>query len=183
MTHERTPSGSRGLVLVFTGNGKGKTTAAFGTVLRAVAYGHRCLVVQFIKEPGQSKDHEALKRLPDVDVHAMGRGFVGIMDDTLPREEHIAAARQALEFVREKMLSGEYRLIVLDEVNVALNLKLLPTDAVLELLKARPADVSLILTGRGAPAEIIEHADTVTEMTEIKHAFQTGIPALEGVDF
>ncbi len=183
MTHKRTRPGSRGLVLVFTGNGKGKTTAAFGTVLRAVAYGHRCLVVQFIKEPGQSKDQEALKRLPDVDVHAMGRGFVGIMDDSLPREEHIAAARQALDFVREKMLSCEYRLIALDEVNVALSLKLLSTDAVLELLKARPMDVSLILTGRGAPAEIIERADTVTEMTEIKHAFQAGIPALEGVDF
>ncbi|MBU1708296.1 cob(I)yrinic acid a,c-diamide adenosyltransferase [bacterium] len=183
MTHERTPPKSRGLVLVFTGNGKGKTTAAFGTVLRAVAYGHRCLVVQFIKEPGKSKDQDALKRLPGVDVHAMGRGFVGIMDDALPREEHIAAARKALEFVHEKILSGDYRLIVLDEVNVALNLKLLSTDAVLGLLKARPIDVSLILTGRGAPHEIIKRADTVTEMTEIKHAFQAGIPALEGLDF
>ena len=183
MTPEGTQTSSQGLVLVFTGNGKGKTTAAFGTVLRAAAYGHRCLVVQFIKEPGQSKDQDALKRLPDVDVHAMGRGFVGIMDDTLPREEHIAAAREALDFAREKMLSGTYRLIVLDEVNIALNLKLLSTDAVLKLLKARPANVSLILTGRDAPHEIIEHADTVTEMTEIKHAFQAGIPALEGVDF
>ena len=183
MTPEGTRASSQGLVLVFTGNGKGKTTAAFGTVLRAAAYGHRCLVVQLIKEPGQSKDQEALKLLPDVDVLAMGRGFVGIMDDTLPREEHIAAAQKALEFVHEKMLSGKYRLIVLDEVNVALSLKLLSTDAVLELLKVRPADVSLILTGRGAPQEIIEHADTVTEMTEIKHAFQAGIPALEGLDF
>jgi cob(I)alamin adenosyltransferase len=184
MTHEGAPQDARGLVLVNTGNGKGKTTAAFGTVLRAASYGHRCLVVQFIKEAGRSTDHEALKRLePEVEVFAMGRGFVGIIDDKLPFEEHAKAAQNALDFARERMLTGEYRLVVLDEIFIALSLGLISLARVLELLEARPADVSLILTGRGAPPEVIERADTVTEMAEIKHAFQRGIPALRGIDF
>lgn len=184
MTQEGASQNARGLVLVYTGNGKGKTTAAFGTVLRAAGYGHRCLVVQFIKEAGRSRDQEALKRLsPEVDVFAMGRGFVGIADDKLPFEEHVEAARKALEFAREKMLTGEYRLVVLDEVFIALGLKLISLGDLLGLLGARPEEVSLILTGRGAPPEVIERADTVTEMTEIKHAFQRSIPAVRGVDF
>lgn len=184
MAQEKVHENARGLVLVFTGDGKGKTTAAFGTVLRAAGgYGHRCLVVQFIKEPGQSKDQDALKHLPEVEVHALGRGFVGIMDDELPRTEHIKAARNALNFVRERMLTGTYRLIVLDEVCVALSLKLISVEDVLKFLEIRPMDVTLILTGRGAPQEIIDCADTVTEMTEVKHAFQRGIPALKGVDY
>ena len=179
-----TPSDARGLVLVFTGNGKGKTTAALGTVLRAVGYGHRCLIVQFIKEKGVSGEQAALARLaPEAEIVSLGRGFVGIMNDQLPRQEHIEAATKALAFAREKVVSGVYRLVVLDEILVALKLQLIPLSDVLELLEARPPEVTLILTGRGAPPEIIERADTVTEMTEIKHAFQRGIPALRGVDF
>jgi cob(I)alamin adenosyltransferase len=105
------------------------------------------------------------------------------MNDQLPRQEHIEAATKALAFAREKVVSGAYRLVVLDEILVALKLHLISISGVLELLEARPAEVTLILTGRGAPPEIIERADTVTEMTEIKHAFQRGIPALQGVDF
>jgi cob(I)alamin adenosyltransferase len=181
---QETREAPRGLVLIFTGNGKGKTSAALGTLLRAAGYGHHCLLVQFIKETGRSGEHASLKRLaPEVEVATLGRGFVGIMGDKLPREEHERAAQRALGFAKEKMASGEYFLVILDEVLVALKLKLLSLEDVLELLEARPRDVSLILTGRGAPPELIDYADTVTEMTEIKHAFQHGIPALKGVDF
>ena len=175
---------SRGLVLVNTGDGKGKTTAALGTVLRAVGYGHRCLIVQFIKGSWTYGEMKSIKRLePEVEFHRMGKGFVGIIDDTLPREEHEKAAREALEFAREKLVSGDYKLVLLDEIFIAIGLNLITTESVLRLLDERPPQVTLILTGRGAPSEIIERADTVTEMREIKHAYRKGILAQRGVDF
>lgn len=184
MMQQESRGSARGLVLVFTGNGKGKTTAALGTVLRMAGYRQRCLVVQFIKERGKYGELLALERLePEVEVFAMGRGFVGIAGDKLPFEEHVRAAQEALVFAREKMLTEEYRLVVLDEVFVALSLKLIPLAGLLEFLEVRPEKVSLILTGREAPPEVVERADTVTDMTEIKHAFQHGVPALRGVDF
>jgi cob(I)alamin adenosyltransferase len=174
----------RGLVLVNTGDGKGKTTAALGTILRAVGYGYRCLIVQFIKGSWTYGEMKSIKRLePEVEFHRMGKGFVGIMDDTLPREEHEKAAREALHFARERLASGEYQLVLLDEIFVAVQLNLITTEDVLSVLDARPPQTSLILTGRGAPAEIIERADTVTEMREIKHAYRKGILAQRGVDY
>ncbi len=181
---EARPDEARGLVLVNTGDGKGKTTAALGTVLRAVGYGHRCLIVQFIKGSWMYGELKSIKRLePEVEFHRMGKGFVGIIDDNLPREEHEQAARAALQFAHEKLASGEYRLVLLDEIFVAIGLNLIRTEDVLRLLDARPPQTTLILTGRGAPAEIIERADTVTEMREIKHAYRQGILAQRGVDF
>src|SRR5512137_2032735 len=116
----------RGLVLINTGDGKGKTTAALGTILRAVGYGHRCLIVQFIKGSWTYGEMKSIKRLePEVEFHRMGKGFVGIVDDQLPREEHEKAAREALKFAREKLASGDYRLVLLDEIFVAVNLKLI----------------------------------------------------------
>lgn len=175
---------SSGLVLVNTGNGKGKTTAALGTVLRAVGYGHRVLIVQFIKGSwtyGEMKSIERLK--PEVEFHRLGRGFVGIVDDDLPREEHEKAAREALAFAKERLTSGDYRLVVLDEIFVAVKLGLIRTGDVLKFLEARPRMTSLILTGRDAPQEVIDRADTVTEMTEVKHAYRKGILAIRGVDY
>lgn len=173
-----------GLVLVNTGDGKGKTTAALGTVLRAVGYGHRCLIVQFIKGSWTYGEMKSIKRLePEVEFHRMGKGFVGIVDDKLPREEHEQAAREALAFAREKLVSGNYRLVLLDEIFVAVGLKLISTQDVLDVLDARPRGTTLILTGRGAPSEVIERADTVTEMREIKHAYRKGILAQRGVDY
>lgn len=175
---------SRGLVLVNTGDGKGKTTAALGTVLRAVGYGHRCLIVQFIKGSWSYGEMKSIKRLePEVEFYRMGKGFVGIIDDKLPREEHEKAAREALVFAKEKLASGEYKLVLLDEIFIAIGLNLITTGDVLGLMEARPPQTTLILTGRGAPAEIIERADTVTEMREIKHAYRKGIMAQRGVDF
>ncbi|MFZ5434542.1 MAG: cob(I)yrinic acid a,c-diamide adenosyltransferase [Calditrichota bacterium] len=173
-----------GLVLVNTGDGKGKTTAALGTVLRAVGYGHRCLIVQFIKGSWMYGELKSIRRLePEVEFHRMGKGFVGIVDDQLPREEHEQAAREALQFAKEKLQSGDYRLVLLDEIFIAVSLGLIDVKAVLELLDVRPSQTSLILTGRGAPPEVIERADTVTEMREVKHAFRKGILAQRGVDF
>lgn len=173
-----------GLVLVNTGDGKGKTTAALGTVLRAVGYGHRCLIVQFIKGSWMYGELKSIRRLePEVEFHRMGRGFVGIVDDNLPREEHEKAARAALAFAKEKLASGDYRLVLLDEIFVAVTLGLFSAADVLDLMDARPRSTTLILTGRGAPPEVIERADTVTEMREVKHAFRKGILAQRGVDF
>ena len=174
----------RGLVLVNTGDGKGKTTAALGPVLRAVGYGFRCLIVQFIKGSWMYGELKSIKRLePEVEFHRLGRGFVGIVDDNLPREEHEKAARDALAFAREGLASGRYRLVLLDEIFVAVTLRLISVQDVLSLLDARPPQTTLILTGRGAPPEVIERADTVTEMREVKHAFRKGILAQRGVDY
>lgn len=181
---EQSAAEPRGLVLVNTGDGKGKTTAALGTVLRAVGYGHRCLIVQFIKGSWMYGELKSIRRLePEVEFHRMGKGFVGIVDDNLPREEHAQAARDTLAFAREKLVSGLYRLVLLDEIFIAVSLGLIRVADVLELLDARPPATTLILTGRGAPAEVVERADTVTEMREVKHAFQRGILAQKGVDY
>jgi cob(I)alamin adenosyltransferase len=178
------PRETQGLVLVHTGEGKGKTTAALGTVLRAVGYGHRVLIVQFIKGSWTYGEMKSIRRLePEVEFHRMGKGFVGILDDNLPREEHEKAAREALAFAKEKLASGHYQLVLLDEIFIAIGLKLITVESVLDLLDARPQQCNLILTGRGAPQEIIDRADTVTEMKEIKHAYQRGILAQKGVDY
>lgn len=178
------PRETQGLVLVHTGNGKGKTTAALGTVLRAVGYGHRVLIVQFIKGSWTYGEMKSIRRLePEVEFHRMGKGFVGILDDNLPREEHEKAAREALAFAKDKLASGDYQLVLLDEIFIAIGLKLITVEDVLGVLDARPQQCNLILTGRGAPQEIIDRADTVTEMKEIKHAYQRGILAQKGVDY
>lgn len=175
---------SRGLVLVNTGDGKGKTTAALGTVLRAVGYGHRVLIVQFIKGSWMYGELKSIRRLePEVEFHRMGKGFVGIVDDNLPREQHEQAAREALAFAKDKLASGDYKLVLLDEIFIAVGLGLFGVQDVLELLDVRPDQTTLILTGRGAPQEVIERADTVTEMKEIKHAYRSGILAQRGVDY
>lgn len=173
-----------GLVLINTGDGKGKTTAALGTVLRAVGYGHRVLIVQFIKGSWTYGEMKSIKRLePEVEFHRMGKGFVGIIDDNLPREAHVEAAKEALEFAIARLASGDYQLVLLDEIFVAVMLELLTVADLHRVLDARPKLTTLILTGRGAPQEIIERGDTVTEMKEIKHAYQRGILAQRGVDY
>lgn len=188
MTDSQNTSAERekpeGLVLINTGDGKGKTTAALGTVLRAVGYGHHVLIVQFIKGSWTYGEMKSIKRLePEVEFHRMGKGFVGIIDDNLPREAHEQAAKEALEFAIEKMKSGDYQLVLLDEIFVAVMLNLLTVADLHRVLDVRPRHTTLILTGRGAPAEILERGDTVTEMKEIKHAFQRGILAQRGVDY
>lgn len=172
----------KGLLIVFTGNGKGKTTAALGTGLRAWGHGMKVCMIQFIKgrEGGEVK---AASRLDGFEVLPMGRGFVGIGNDIHQREEHVRAAREALERVKEKISSGQYQLIILDEINNALSLGLIDLQELVDLLKKRPEDLHMILTGRDAPPELLEMADLVTEMRDVKHPYQKGIRALEGIDY
>ncbi len=174
----------RGLLIVYTGEGKGKTTAALGMTLRAVGYGWKVCVIQFVKGSWKSGELKGLKRLePEVELHVAGAGFVGIIDDKLPFEEHRRVTLEALKLAGEKLSSGIYRLIILDELNVAVKLGLVTADELAEILKARPAELHLVITGRDADPWLIEKADLVTEMKEIKHPFQQGILAQKGIDY
>jgi len=174
----------KGLVLVYTGNGKGKTTAALGLCIRAVGYDEKVCIIQFIKGSWKYGELDGIKRLlPNVELYQKGLGFVGIIDDKLDRSEHIRAAGEAMAFAKEKIASGNYDIVILDEVNVAVDLKLINVEDVLALINSKPELMDLVLTGRNARPEIIERADLVTEMREIKHPYQKGIMAQQGIDF
>lgn len=177
-------SSEKGLLIVYTGDGKGKTTAALGMALRAVGYSWRVCIVQFIKGSWKYGELKSAARLaPELELNVAGEGFVGIVDDKLPIEEHRKAAQAALQLAEEKMLSGEYRLLILDELNVAVSLDLVSEEELSSLIDKRPAKLHLVLTGRGAPDSLLKEADLVTEMTEIKHPYQQGILAQKGIDF
>jgi len=171
------------LVMVITGNGKGKTTSAFGQVLRAVGRGWRCLVVQFVKAEQTYGEVEAARTLAGVEVHSMGLGFLGDHGRKLPLAEHRRAALEALAFSREKTTEGDFDLLVLDEVNFALSQDLLGQKEILAFLRDRHPNLTVILTGRGAPAYLIEAADLVSEVREIKHPYTQGIKAQKGIEF
>ena len=178
------PSKPRGLVVVITGNGKGKTTAAMGMVLRATGHGLKSCIVQFMKGDLYSGEWDGVKRLGElVELHATGKGFCGIRGNPYSREEHRANAQAAIALAREKMLSRVFDLIVLDEINNALKHRLVDLDQVLALLDARPERLHLVLTGRNAMPEIIERADTVSEINEIKHAYRQQIEPQPGIDY
>jgi cob(I)alamin adenosyltransferase len=168
-------------ILLFTGDGKGKTTAALGVVLRAAGHGQKVLIIQFIKNDGQTGELAACRFLPEVEIVQMGRGFVPKPDN--PRfQEHRQAAQEAVKFAEEAFYSGKYDLIVLDEICVAVAMKLIDEERVLELIKMEAEVSCIILTGRGASPRLIEAADTVTEMRRLKHALQQGITAQCGVE-
>jgi len=173
-----------GLVIVYTGKGKGKTTAALGMILRAVGYNQKVCMIQFIKGSWHYGEIDSSKRLgPNFELLTVGKGFVGIIDDKSPREEHEKIAREAIKVSKEKISSGKYDLIVLDEINYAVKLELIQLRDVLDLIENRHNRTSLVLTGNYARPELIEKADLVTEMTEIKHPFQKGVKAKKGIDF
>ena len=176
--------GQKGLVIVYTGGGKGKTSAALGLVLRAVGYNHKVCMVQFVKGSWHYGELDSAKRLaPEFEMITAGKGFVGILDDKSPREEHVKAANDTLMISREKILSGKYNVVILDEINYAVQLELLKLDDVIDLIKSKPAELDLVLTGNHAAKEVIELADLVTEMKEIKHPFKSGLKAKKGIDF
>jgi len=177
-------SNGDGLVIVYTGNGKGKTTAALGMALRAIGYEHKVCMLQFIKGSWHYGEMDSSKKLePYLELIAIGKGFVGILDDNSPREEHERYAVEALKICREKILSKEYDIVILDEVNYAVNLGLIDVKEIIKLIKEKPEKLDLVLTGNHAKEEIIELADLVTEMKEIKHPFKSGIKAKKGIDF
>lgn len=173
-----------GLVIVYTGKGKGKTTAALGMALRAIGYNYKICMIQFIKGSWHYGEMSSSKRLePDFELTAVGKGFVGILDDKTPKEIHQKIAKEAIEIAKEKIISEKYNIIILDEINYAINLGLVELAAVLDLIKNKPQGVTLVLTGNHVKQEIIDAADLVTEMKEIKHPFQRGIRAKKGIDF
>ncbi len=170
-----------GYVQVYTGNGKGKTTAAMGLALRAAGHGFRTYIAQFLKAQPTGEIEAARKLAPLITIEQFGReGFVTVKDG--PGDEDIDRARTGLARAREAMLSGQYRIVVLDEVNTAVHFRILPEADVIALIEERPAGVELVLTGRYAPESFIARADLVTEMTEIKHYFARGVKAREGIE-
>ena len=174
----------KGLVIVYTGNGKGKTTAALGMALRAIGYEHKVCMLQFIKGSWHYGEMDSSKKLePNFELIAVGKGFVGILDDNSPREEHEKYAAEAVRICREKIFSEKYDVIILDEVNYAITLGLIDVQEIIKIIKEKPSDLDLVLTGRDVKEEIVELADLVTEMKEIKHPFKSGIKAKKGIDF
>jgi len=175
------PSPAKGLVQVFTGDGKGKTSAALGTALRALGHGLRVYFAFFMKGTYPSGERNILSKLPNVNIASFGSGkFVNPAD---VKPEEIEQAKQALATARKAMLSGNYDLVVLDEVNIAVAWKLVELDEVLKLIKDKPNNVELILTGRNADAKLIELADLVTEMRKIKHPYDKGVKMRQGIDY
>ena len=174
----------KGLVIVYTGGGKGKTTAALGLALRAIGYNHKVCMIQFIKGSWHYGEMDSSKKLaPEFELIAVGKGFVGIMDDKSPREEHEKIAEEAIKICKEKISSRNFDLVILDEVNYAIDLGLINIEDVIELIKTKPDSLDVVLTGNNAKQEIIDLADLVTEMKEIKHPFKSGIKAKKGIDF
>lgn len=177
--------GKQGLIIVHTGEGKGKTTAALGLALRAWGGGLRVLILQFIKggqKYGELRAIDALRKAsPTIEVRQCGRGFT--RRDEAHQEAHIAAAREALSVAEEAIVSGEWDLVILDEINYAVKFGLIETEDVLRLIQEKPDSLHLVLTGRDAQPEIVEAADLVTEMKLIKHPFQQGIKAQLGIEF
>ena len=172
------------MIIVITGDGKGKTTSAIGQAVRMVGDTKRVLMVQFIKGPWRSGEDDAQMLLrPYFTIIKTGLGFVGILGDKLPREEHARAAREGLAMARGELLSGKWDALILDEVNNAIHLGLLSVVDVLEMLRDMPAGTDVILTGRDAPEQFIELADIVSEIRDIKHPYQQGTEGKKGIEW
>jgi len=170
----------RGVLIVNTGNGKGKSSAAFGVALRALGHGKKVAIVQFIKGRDSTGEEAFFRRLPEVPFHVTGDGFTW---DTQNRAQDEVTARRGWELAHTLLRDPAIDLVVLDELNIVLKYRYLPLEEVLADLQQRPLMQHVIATGRGAPDELIALADTVTEMREVKHAFKAGIKAQAGIEF
>lgn len=174
----------QGLVIVFTGEGKGKTSAALGIALRAAGHKMYVSLVQFVKSASPTGEARAAERLaPELEFISTGKGFVNHGGSTIPFSEHKKAAEEALGLARRRMLSGSWDVLILDEINVAVKLGLLDIKDVLDLVKNKPPRLHLILTGRDAHPDLIILADLVSEMRMLKHPYDSGVPAQKGIDF
>ena len=169
----------RGVVLVHTGNGKGKSTAAFGMIARALGHNMRVGVVQFIKGGASTGEETFFRRFPEVEYHVMGEGFTW---ETQDKQRDISSAQAAWDMACSMLRNPDIALVVLDEINIALKLNYLKIEQVLEALRNRPPMQHVVLTGRAAPDALIDYADTVTEMRPIKHAFDAGVCAQQGIE-
>jgi cob(I)alamin adenosyltransferase len=175
----------RGQVIINTGTGKGKTTAALGMAVRAAGHGQKVLILQFIKGAWKTGESKFMKKLaPEIEMIQLGKGFFKIEDGKVkitPKDRK--EAREAFEIAADKIMSGKYELIVLDEIINLLAYDLIGSSEIISLLKGRPQGLSVVLTGRGATKELIDAADTVSEIKEIKHAFSKGIKAKKGIEY
>lgn len=171
----------QGFIQIYTGNGKGKTTAAIGQAIRAAGYGLKTYIAQFMKEFPYN-ELNSLKHLKNWITIEQFCGDEFVYKKQLPGEEDLAKAKKGLQTAKEKMLSGEYDLIILDEAIVATYFKLIETAELIEIIKLKPEKVELILTGRYCPKELIELADLVTDMKEVKHYYQKGIKSRKGIE-
>lgn len=176
------PRLERGLIQVYTGNGKGKTTASLGLALRAVGHGYKIFMLQFMKG---SKDYGELitaeKHLPNLII--VQSGLETFVDKNNPSPADLEMAAGGLETAKKVVREGNFNLVILDEINVALDYKLIPLDEVLDMIHSKPDHVELILTGRSAPEEILEAADLITEMTLVNHPFYKGVDARQGIEY
>ena len=173
------------MIIIFTGNGKGKTTAALGQALRAIGNGSKVLMVQFIKGPWESGEHKSAEKLsPNLKIVRKGRGFVGIGNDKLPRKTHIAAAVDGLKYAGKEVGEKKWNILILDEICNALSLGLLSSKNISDFIDSNIVNFDhLIMTGRDCPQEFIDKADLVTEMKETKHPFAHGVAGRQGVEF
>jgi cob(I)alamin adenosyltransferase len=179
-TQIRKADAERGVVVVNTGNGKGKSSSGFGVMARALGHNMRVGVAQFIKGSGSTGEEAFFRRFPGVEYHVMGEGFTW---DTQDRERDIATARRAWKQALAMLRDDRYDLVLLDELNIVLKYHYLPAEEVIDALQQRPAMQHVVITGRGAPQALIDVADTVTRMDEVKHAYRSGIKAQKGLEF
>ena len=176
-----TKTEERGLLIVHTGKGKGKSTAAMGMAMRCVGHGMRVAIVQFVKGVWETGERDVLAKFPDqVTIRAMGEGFSW---ETQDRQRDLAAARQAWDAAKELMADPSYKMVILDELNIVLRYDNLPLDEVVETLRNKPRDLHVVVTGRNAKEALIDAADLVTEMEMIKHPFRAGVKAQAGIEF
>ena len=178
------PKKKQGLIVIITGNGKGKTTSAMGMALRGCGHGLKTTIVQFMKGDLYSGEWDGVKRLaPLVVLHHTGKGFCGIEGNPFPHSEHRRNAQDALKLIKQIIKDGPPDTLILDEVNNALELKLVDLEQVMEIVNLRPKQMHLVLTGRDAHPDLIAIADTVSEVREIKHAYRKDIEPQPGIDF
>ena len=178
------PEEKKGLVIVITGNGKGKTTTALGIAVRACGHNKRVSIIQFMKGDMYAGEWDGIKKMDcPVELISTGKGFCGIQGNPYTYEEHRKNAQEAIQLTHQRMESGQRDILILDEINNALHLKLVDLDQVLEIIRKKPPEMHLVLTGRDAHPKVIERSDTASEVLEVKHAYQKGIEPQPGIDY
>ena len=178
------PKEKKGLIVLITGYGKGKTTTALGIAVRACGHNMRVCIIQFMKGDMYAGEWDGVKKMGcEVELISTGKGFCGIQGNPYPYEEHRMNAQEAIQLTVRKMESGKYDILILDEINNALHLRLVDLEQVLEIIRRKPPLMHLVLTGRDAHAQVVELADTVSEIKEVKHAYRKGIEPQPGIDY
>ena len=178
------PENRKGLIVVITGQGKGKTTTALGIAVRACGHGMKVAIIQFMKGDLYSGEWDGVKKMNcPIELIPTGKGFCGIQGNPYPFREHRENAQEGIRLARQKMDPGEADILILDEINNALHLKLVDLEQVIDLIDQKPPSLHLVLTGRDAHPQVIERADTVSEIAELKHAYRKGIEPQPGIDY